>query len=112
MLAGLMIAALVAGQATAPRPRTDTSHWITPSDYPVGVENPRAENITRVQLMVARNGLVTECAILRSSGVVDYDRAACRLLRSRARFIPARSAAGRPIVGKLRMVVRWRLPSE
>jgi protein TonB len=111
-LVGLMVALMLGGQATLPRPRTSPSRWITPSDYPAGVENPRSENITRVQLVVARNGLVTECAILQSSGVGDYDRVACRLLRSRARFNPARNAAGRSVVGRIRMTVRWRPPRE
>jgi hypothetical protein len=38
--------------------------------------------------------------------------ATCRILRGRARYAPARDAAGNPTTGSDSGHVRWRLPAE
>ena len=54
------------------------------------------EGTTGFRLTVGPNGRVTDCTVTSSSGSNALDAATCRIMRSRARFTPARNNLGEP----------------
>jgi periplasmic protein TonB len=82
-----------------------------PDDYPA-MEGGRQEGVVGFRLTIGPNGRVTDCRVAHSSGSASLDWATCRILRSRARYAPARDAAGNPTTGSDTGYVRWRLPEE
>ena len=57
-------------------------------------------------------GAIEGCTITHSSGSKALDATACRLLRSRARYTPARDSNGMPVGYAVEDAVEWRLPEE
>jgi protein TonB len=49
--------------------------------------------------------------VMQSSGSAALDSASCRILRSRARFTPARAGDGHPTAGEVVHTRIWTLPS-
>lgn len=80
------------------------------SDYPTAAKNEAREGVTGFRLVVAANGLPTECAITASSGSSDLDAATCANVMRRARFRPALDANGNPANGSFSSRVRWTIP--
>jgi len=66
-------------------------------DYPAEAQQNGEEGTVQVALTVDVNGKVSGCTVIRSSSYASLDRATCNILQRRARFVPARDAAGRPI---------------
>lgn len=64
-------------------------------DYPRGADG--ATGSVTVHLDVNAEGLVTGCAVARSSGNAALDATTCRLARARFRYAPARDREGRAI---------------
>src|SRR5687767_11924526 len=81
---------------TAAVAKGNLSALISDDDYPLSARTAGEAGTARVRLEVGPNGRVTNCAILQSSGSAALDSATCRIMRSRARFTPARDAAGTP----------------
>jgi protein TonB len=54
---------------------------------------------------------VSECSVTRSSGSTALASATCRLMKSRARFTPARGSDGKPTTYSVASAIRWVLPS-
>lgn len=79
-------------------------------DYPILARRALAEGTVRARLSVDAEGRVDACEVLASAGHAALDQATCRALR-RARFVPARDAAGAAVAGTLAQNVRWRLPA-
>lgn len=79
-------------------------------DYPAAALRGGASGETHVRVVVGPNGRVIACDIDDSSGSVALDAAACRIIRARARFTPARSAAGAAVCGVDFGPVRWQPP--
>ena len=50
----------------------------------------------RARLDIGVDGKVAGCSIVASSGSRSLDTAACRVLKSRARFTPAKDSLGKP----------------
>ena len=76
-----------------------------PSDFPF--------TLTEIQLLtIGTSGRVDACSVTSSSGSSALDQATCRILRSRARYTPARDEDGNPTTGHDSGRVTWRLPSE
>lgn len=71
---------------------------ITHVDYPDAVQRgwPRGGAVY-ARLRVEANGRVSQCDVMRSFGNKNIDDWTCSLLRSRARFQPARDSEGRPV---------------
>jgi protein TonB len=88
------------------------SSLIRAPDYPAEAIAARAQGNTGVLLTVHPSGRVTGCSVTASSGWSMLDAATCRLLVSRARFHPARDAAGNPQIGTFPTVIAWRLPQR
>ena len=86
------------------------SALIHDEDYPAAAKAARIQGNTAVTLTVGVDGRVTGCAVTQSSGSSLLDSTTCRILRSRARFAPARDAAGNPQAGVVTTVIAWRIP--
>jgi protein TonB len=62
------------------------------------------------ELTIGPNGRVTGCRITASGGIAALDAATCRIMRARARFRPARDAAGNPVADVVTSAIGWYLP--
>jgi protein TonB len=67
---------------------------------------------TGFRLEIGTNGRVTNCTVTSSSGSSALDSTTCRLLRSRARFTPARDNTGSPTTDTYSSRIVWRLPAD
>lgn len=107
------IAALVP-QSEGARParpaRGALASYFSTDDYPPSALARGAEGVVRFQLEIGPDGLVKTCDILSSSGDPALDAVTCSILLGRARYTPARDAAGRPVIGRDVASVTWRLP--
>jgi protein TonB len=63
------------------------------------------------RLDVGPSGRVHGCTITRSSGSSALDATTCRILRSRARYTPARNSNGMPVGYPVEDAVEWWLPA-
>ncbi len=82
---------------------------IKPSDYD-RPEDDFADRVIEVQYVVATDGRVTMCEIVRSSGAAVLDARICPLIRERFRFDPSRDAVGRPVQSEVSDRYRWIAP--
>ena len=81
-------------------------------DYPAGALANREQGRVEFRLGVGANGRVLGCTITRSSGSSALDATTCRILRSRARYTPARNSNGMPVGYPVEDAVEWRLPEK
>lgn len=58
-------------------------------------------------LDVSAEGCVTRCTIIKSSGYDILDRKTCMLMIVRARFVPEKDEAGRPITAQVTRKMTW-----
>lgn len=84
--------------------------WITLDDYPQDARRENRQGDVRFRLAVSNSGQPTACVISGSSGHLDLDYAACRLLLERARFRPALDRSGTPTTGYYGSRILWRIP--
>lgn len=97
-----------AGSAN-PQPRTNLASYVSNDDYPASALRAGEEGRTSFRLTVGPSGRVLDCAVTISSGSLALDNATCRIMRSRARFTPARDASGSPITGTAESSINWRI---
>lgn len=110
LLFGLTLPPQDAGAAAKPRPRGNPSYWVTDDDYPAAAIWERQSGTVGSRLEVDAEGEPTGCTVTASSGSPALDKGTCELLRSRAHFLPARNAAGKPIPGSYNLQFSWVLP--
>jgi TonB family protein len=94
------------------RARANLSAYFSADDYPAAALRGNHQGTTGFRLTIAPNGRVTNCAVTASSGSAALDQATCRILRSRARYTPARGRGGTAIGGIDTGRVTWRLPTD
>jgi len=94
----------------AARPRNDPGGWVTTDDYKSNWINREMVGTARFRLEVAPSGKVESCAITRTSGHPELDRATCDLVTKRARFDPAKDDSGAKVSGTYTSSVQWTLP--
>ena len=94
----------------AARAKANLASYVSDSDYPINALRSEDQGTTRFRLTVGANGRVTNCEILSSSGSSALDAATCRIMKSRARFTPARNDAGQPTSDSVSSAIRWVLP--
>lgn len=92
-----------------PIPCGTPASWLGPGDYPAAALARGEAGTAGVTLSIGRNGRVGDCSIGRSSGSEVLDRATCRLMRERGRFLPARDAEGERVPSRLRFSMRWQI---
>lgn len=79
-------------------------------DYPVAAIRNQEEGPVAYRMIIAPDGRVAGCRIEASSGSEALDAATCRILRARARFLPARDRDGLPTWDVHAGRVNWALP--
>lgn len=94
----------------AGRPRANLSSYFSTDDYPGDALRARAEGTVSFRLEINAEGRVSRCNIVESSGNASLDAKTCEVLISRARYEPARNAAGEAVPGGDAGRVTWRLP--
>lgn len=87
------------------------ARYVSADDYPAASLRNNEQGRVVFTLDVNSEGRVTNCAIAESSGSGALDSTTCRIMRSRARYTPARDARGRPVADRDRGIVRWQLPN-
>lgn len=92
------------------RARAAPASYITAADYPESALRAREEGAVAYVLDVGADGRAATCTITRSSGSTSLDATTCRIMRSRARFTPARDTNGNPAASRLNQEVTWTLP--
>src|SRR5690349_19703223 len=65
-------------------------------DYPKEAFQNRLHGEVRAKLRISKEGRVSACHIVKSSGLKRLDNATCKILIERSRFMPARDRFGRP----------------
>lgn len=98
--------------AGAARPRANLASYLSSDDYPAAAIRNEEQGSVAFALDIGADGRVTDCRVRQSSGSAALDAATCRIMRSRARYTPARDADGKAIAGHDQGVVRWVLPPE
>jgi TonB family protein len=92
------------------QPRADPQSHIQAEDYPPAAADSGQQGTVGFVLDVGVDGRVSACTITRSSGSSSLDSATCRIMRSRARFTPARDSNGNPAASSIEQDVTWALP--
>jgi protein TonB len=92
------------------RARANLASYVSDEDYPNAAVRNEEQGTTRFRLGVGPDGRVSECTITGSSGSPALDSATCRLMKQRARFVPARNSAGEPTSDSVASAIRWVLP--
>ena len=94
------------------RARANLNSYFSTDDYPAAALRGNEQGTTGFALTIGPNGRVEGCNVTSSSGSSSLDQATCRILRSRARYTPARDESGNPTSGRASGGVSWRLPAE
>jgi protein TonB len=92
------------------RAKANLASYVSDADYPSTAIRNEEQGTTRFRLVVAADGHVTDCTVTGSSGSAALDATTCRLMKSRARFSPARDSDGRPTGDTVANAIRWVLP--
>jgi TonB family protein len=105
-----LIAEPPAPGVTPPEPRRRMSSWVTRDDYPPAAMRADQQGNVGFRLEIDATGFPTGCTVWQSSGVPVLDTATCSLMMRRARFTPARDAAGTAVPGVFVNGIAWILP--
>lgn len=81
--------------------------WVSPYDYPVAALKEKRSGASEFILRVSAEGRPLSCEISGSSGSQDLDQQTCAMVMRRARFKPARDAAGRAMPSVYRNRNSW-----
>ena len=95
--------------AVGPRPCGTMRQWFRDTEYPPEAWDHQKSGLTRVRGTIGTDGRVYDCVILKGSGSLSLDDTTCRLVRERARFMPARDAKGNPVASEFVGGIVWRL---
>jgi protein TonB len=92
------------------RAKANLASYVSDADYPLSAIRGEEQGTTRFRLSVGPDGRVTGCTVTASSGSSALDSATCRLMKSRARFSPARDSNGNATSDTVASSIRWVLP--
>jgi TonB family protein len=95
---------IAAAVAQPPKPINE-ANIITRDDYPGEAIQAGSYGLVSMHLEITRDGRVGTCAVSETSGSRPLDHQACRVVKTRARFEPARDAAGQAVPSDYRMAV-------
>lgn len=96
--------------ASGPVPRGSKASWMQDAEYPSAALRAEEEGSVTIRLAVASSGEVSTCEVVKSSGSRVLDAETCRVVKRRARYTPARDAAGQAVASVDQHSVRWALP--
>jgi TonB family protein len=104
----IWIAAEAAAAGTAQAPHMiNAEHIMTAADYPTAALQAGDYGVVSIHLQVAADGRVSQCEVTESSGSAPLDQVTCNIALRRARFAPARDAAGLAIAGGYRTAMTF-----
>jgi protein TonB len=92
------------------RAKANLGSYVSDADYPDAAMRGEEQGTTRFRLTVGPDGRVQQCAVTGSSGSSSLDATTCRLMKSRARFTPARDSSGGTTGDTVNSSIRWVLP--
>jgi TonB family protein len=76
---------------------SNLDRWLNYTDYPDGAARAGEQGYVTVSFTIGVDGRMTNCQVVHSSGFSVLDAVPCKVLPKRARFIPAKDAAGAPV---------------
>jgi protein TonB len=94
------------------RAKANLPSLFSDEDYPASAVRAGEAGTTGFRLEIGANGRVTGCTVTASSGSSALDSTTCRLLKTRARFTPARDSSGNPTTDTYSSRIRWVLPAD
>jgi periplasmic protein TonB len=108
----ILLAEIAAAQELAPPPRMTgpVNTYFSGSDYPKEALRHGWEGAVVADITVGPEGRVSDCKIAQSSGHQLLDDTTCKIIVTRARFIPARDKDGKAVWDRLRTPpIIWKL---
>ena len=102
------VASAPATSAQAAQPVAPLAGYITSDDYPIDALRKEEQGTVEFLLTIGVDGAPTDCVVTNSSGSSSLDSASCRIMMERARFQPAKNAAGKATVGTYTSRITWR----
>lgn len=108
-----LIAERPSRSSTGARPakaRSNLASYFSGGDYPDAAIRNEEQGTAEFELRIDARGRVDQCTITSSSGSALLDSTTCRIMRSRARFSPARDASGQDVPDVVRSRIRWVIP--
>jgi protein TonB len=93
------------------RAKANLGSYVSDADYPSDAIRREEQGATRFKLAVGPDGRVASCTVTGSSGSAALDLATCRLMKSRARFAPARDSGGNAVADAVTSTIVWRIPN-
>jgi TonB family protein len=101
---------IVRAAPVSAKPANVPGYWATNADYPSSAMRAREEGEVGFLVTIGTDGNVSECRVASSSGFANLDDGTCPLIRRRAKFEPARDAAGAPVTGYYLGRIMWKIP--
>ena len=98
----LWIATADTAALTQPPKPIETKPFLTFQDYPEDAIADGDYGRVSLYLQIGADGRVSNCAVTETSGARSLDDMACAAAKKRARFEPARDAAGESVAGDYR----------
>ena len=109
--AGQVQSKTATGPEIATRVKANLVSLFSTDDYPPEAWRNGEQGTVGVRLTVDATGKVADCVVLLSSGSPALDVQTCRILWSRAQFVPARDAKGNAVQDTYTQRIRWELPT-
>ena len=107
-----MILLVLLTAATQPVPLRPIEKLLSDADKRAVVDKVGAQGTVGIKVTVDTVGRVSDCAVAHSSGFKALDTETCKIVRSKARFAPARDEQGRPVSGVLYGDISWEPETE
>lgn len=85
------------------------AEWVRNDDYPPDALSKGEQGAVGIEFIIARNGRVSDCRVVQSSGSQLLDRKTCMLVTERALYSPALDADGRAVEQTSRLRFRWQI---
>jgi protein TonB len=99
-------------EATPAKIKGDPSFGITDEDYPASAQRNGEEGTTAIAYDIGVDGRISNCKVTGSSGSSTLDQTTCQLAERRARYTPAKDAAGNPMASHGSRRIVWRIPKD
>ena len=101
-----MVAHLLFFAAAASQPVTYRTLF-SRNDYPEQAVQRNEEGSVFVQILINPAGDVDTCTVIQSSGFADLDEQTCSVIKTRAKFSPAKDEDGRSVFSLMGVPVTW-----
>jgi TonB family protein len=93
------------------RAKANLARLFSDADYPAVSVMKGESGRVGFALLIGEDGRVADCTIVATSGVPALDSQACALLKTRAKFEPARGSDGKPAKDSAVGGIVWRMPT-